>query len=360
LRTMAAVGPAVRSGSVPQVSQRRCATARACQAAAAPEWQPISDGILKSLTDAGKKPSWPGGTAGVAVDRRGVVRLIVPDQGIWTSTNGGVTFARDTAGVIGGRCETGYAINLDPAGGRLACFMLDGRSGMTLDGGRTWQPFEPHGRGWDYGAVDWSVPRPQSLLAVHHESGGELHASADGGKSWKLLGEDFTAVGIFDFTAFVASRGDGILRSTDGGATWSRVSDRTPTGRVLCVFKGVGYWVSKEGLLVSRDRGQTWQAQGGPIEAAWGPFFGRTERQIVVVARRDHVAGLWRSEDGGATWTLAAPFPTWPKESPPDWTPAKQWAAGWFTNFGWDPASDAYYASRMGHPTLKYEVSHPQ
>ena len=326
------------------------------EAGAKEQWVAISDGVLARLAGEGKKPSWPGKTAGVSVDRRtGNVRMIVPDQGIWESADKGMTFARMKGEGPGGRCETGFALNADPAGRRLACFMLDGPSALTLDGGKTWKPLQPLGRGWDYGAVDWSRDDPQDLLAVHHESGGELQHSADGGKSWKLLGKDYTAVGIFDAGAFVASKGDGIVRSADGGATWTKVSDRTPTGRVLCVFKGAGYWVTREGLLVSRDKGVTWQPLGKPLEAAWGPFFGRDERQIVIVGRREKEMGFWQTEDAGQTWTLAAPFPAFEHENPPDWTPSKQWAAGWFTNFGWDPAGRAFYASRMGHPTFKYE-----
>ncbi|HLK55578.1 MAG TPA: hypothetical protein VKU00_03390, partial [Chthonomonadaceae bacterium] len=321
------------------------------------KWVAASDDVLKHLEEEGKKVSWPGQTAGVSVDRAtGDVRMIVPDQGIWRSSDRGATFVRMDSGSPGGRCETGYALNADPAGKRLACFMLDGSSAITLDNGKTWNTFQQHGRGWDYGAVDWSQTSPQVLLAVHHESDGELHLSTDGGKAWKLLGKNYTAVGIFDAGALVASKGDGILRSRDGGMTWTKVSDHTPTGRVLCVFKGVGYWVTREGLLVSKDKGATWQAQGSALEAAWGPFFGRDERQIVVVGKRDKEAGFWQSGDAGQTWKLVAPWPDFGKEGNADWTPSKQWAAGWFFNFGWDPRGNLFYASRMGHPTFKYAL----
>jgi photosystem II stability/assembly factor-like uncharacterized protein len=318
-------------------------------------WVAISEGVLGKLAEEGKKPGWPGQTAGVSVDRTtGAVRMIVPDQGLWKSSDRGATFTRVDGGSLGGRCETGFALNADPAGRRLACFMLDGPSAITLNGGKTWNALQQMGRGWDFGAVDWSRPSPQDILAVHHESGGELHLSTDGGKSWKLLGKDFTAVGIFDAGAFVASKGEGILRSVDGGSTWTKVCDRTPTGRVLCVFKGVGYWVTREGLLVSKDRGATWQAQGSAIEAAWGPFFGKNAKQMVVVGKMGRDMGFWQTEDAGQSWRLAAPFPDFAHESPPDWTPSKQWGAGWFITFGWDPIGQIFYASRMGHPTFQY------
>lgn len=317
------------------------------------KWVPISDDVVRRLTDEVKKIGYPGGTAGVSVDRAtGDISLIVPDQGVWRSQDKGKTFARIDGGNIGGRCETGYALNADPAGQRTAFFMLDGQSGMTLDNGRSWSVFAQHGRGWDFGVVDWSQKIPRDILAIHHESGQELHRSDDGGKSWQLLGKDYTAVGIFDAKAYVASKGNGILRSVDGGMTWTKVSDLTPTGRTLCVLKGVGYWIAQEGLLVSRDKGETWQAQGSRIEAAWGPFFGRDETEIALVGRRNKETGIWQTANAGKTWNLVAPFPEFGANLHPDWTPSKQWAAGWFYNFGWDWKNNLFYASRMGNPTF--------
>ncbi len=329
-------------------------------AADSSKWVSVSDAVLKSLSDAGKKIGYPGGTAGVCVDRTtGAVYMIVPDQGVWKSTDRGATFARADGGALGGRCETGFTLNPDPGGKRLAAFMLDGKACLMSDSGKTWKSLQQEGRGWDYGTADWSSANPQTLLAVHHESGADLHVSKDAGATWKTLDKDYTAIGIFDDHTFVASKGTGILRSTDSGSTWTTVSDVTPTGRIVCVLDGVGYWISKNGLLVSHDKGLTWSTQGAAIEAAWGPFFGKNTRQIVVVGRVDKVPGFYRSDNSGKTWSLAAPFPMFEKESIPDWTPGKPWAAGWFCCFGWDPIGNIFYASRMGHPTLKYNAATP-
>src|SRR5689334_1966892 len=67
-------------------------------------WIAISDGVLKAIAAEGKKPGWPGGTAGVSVDRKtGEVRVIVPDQGLWNSSDRGTTFRRVDGGSLGGR-----------------------------------------------------------------------------------------------------------------------------------------------------------------------------------------------------------------------------------------------------------------
>src|SRR6266850_1196540 len=194
----------------------------------AANWLNISDPIVKQLTDSGKKIAWPGQTAGVAVDSaNGDVYMIIPDQGIWKSSDRGATFSRADKGEIGGRCETGYSINVDPAGGgRLACFMLDGKCAMTLDGGKTWQPFKGVGRNWDFAAVDWSQPDPKAIFAARHESGGEMYTSNDGGKSWKQIGKDpkFFAVGIFDEKTFLRTKGEGFFATTEGGRIGKKFS----------------------------------------------------------------------------------------------------------------------------------------
>src|SRR5438132_5911740 len=265
-----------------------CATFAQAQQPAA-NWINISNPIVQKLTDAGKKIAWPGQTAGVAVDpSTGDVYMIIPDQGIWKSSDRGATFSRADNGEIGGRCETGYSVNVDPAGGgRLACFMLDGKCAMTLDGGKTWQPFKGVGRNWDFAAVDWSQKEPKSIFAARHESGGEMYTSNDGGKSWKQIGKDpkYTAVGIFDEKTLVTTKGEGILRSTDFGTTWEKVSDLQPTGRVMKIYKNVAYWIVKDGLITSTDQGKTWKKFGSNVESGWGPFFSDDPKHFMLCGR---------------------------------------------------------------------------
>jgi len=327
-----------------------CIAASAALAAAPAkgQWVSISDGVLAKLTEQGVKPAWPGATTGVVVDRAtGDVSMIVCGQGVWRSSDKGATFARVDSGTVGGRCETGYTLQADPNGKRLACFMLDGKSGRTLDGGKTWTPVKNVARGYDWAAVDWSQESAATVFARVHEHHDLGVLSRDGGKTWKELGNGFGPVGLFGGKVLVASKGKwpkwaGIFRSTDGGQSWQPVSDATPIG-VLTVLKGTGYWLTDRGLLKSTDEGKTWQAVGEPLGAAWGPYFGKDEKHFVVVNKQ----GFQETADGGQTWQRIAPYPPSVK--------GEFNMRGWFLNFAWDPIGRVCYVARMGQPTCKCE-----
>ena len=295
------------------------------------EWTNISD-----ATTATVKPGYAGPTAGVVADRvTGDVFMVVSDQGLWRSSDHGATFARCDGGAIGGRCETGWALQADPAGKRLACFMIYGSSAMTTDGGATWSKFKvTH---LDFGAVDWA-DTGKRLLAIRHESGGVLTTSDDAGATWKDLDKGFGGCGVLDHSTFLATKEKepGIFRSTDSGATWTKVSDEKPFAPVPVVVDGAAYWPAGKSLLVSRDKGATWTAMSA--EATHGPVFGKDSTHFIVAGK----AGISETLDGGKTWQLAAPLPT-----------------GFTTNrvgpnYAWDPKANIFYASTMTKPTFAF------
>lgn len=297
------------------------------------EWVNISDSVTAQV-----KPGYAGPTAGVVVDRTGGdVFMVVNDQGLWRSSDHGATFARCDEKNIGGRCETGWALQADPAGKRLACFMIYGDSAMTADGGKTWAKFKASHL--DFGAVDWA-DTGRRLLAIRHESGGMLTTSDDGGATWTNLEKGFSGCGVIDRTTFLATKEKepGIFRSTDAGATWTQVFPETPTAAVPVIFEGAGYWATSKGVLVSRDKGATWSALGTPVDATHGPFFD-TAQHFVVVGK----GGFSETKDSGVTWQSAAPLPA-------DFKTARVGP-----NFAWDPRADIFYASTMTKPTFKFQ-----
>lgn len=315
-----------------------CAMAAAASAEDHPQWVPISHDVTAKV-----KSGYPGKTAGVSVDPvTGDVFMVVPDQGIWKSSDHGKSFERVDGGRVSGRCETGFALDADPAGRRLMCFMIYGSSAGTSDGGKTWNASKS--THLDFGAVDWEAGG-KCLVALRHESDGQLCYSNDEAQSWTNLDRGFVAVGIFDQHTIIASRGKGLLRSEDGGETWKQVSEVEPAGRVMRVHHGVGYWTTDRGLLVSRDHGQTWAVEGSPVSAVFGPLFGRNPHldrnplHLVVVGKQ----GFQETVDGGKTWQVVAPLPA-------------DFHVGIVgPSYAWDPVADVFYASAMGKDTLKFE-----
>lgn len=311
-------------------------------------WLDISSTLVQKLRADGQKTGYPGETAGVAVDpTTGDVYMIIAGLGIWKSTDMGKTFTRVDGGKVGGRCETSFALNVDNEGKRLACFMLDGKCAWTGDAGQTWNGFKDVGRNWDYAAVDWSAGEVKTIFAALHESGGQVMFSGDGGQTWGKLFKDAEfdksgGLGVFDEKTLVyVQKGTGIQRSTDAGQTWTKTSDREPIGRLVTMNKGKAYWLAKEGLLTSTDKGVTWNLQGTAVEASIGPYFDpRNEKRIVVAGDK----GVFRTDDAGESWQLLSKLPPGFEKLP---------KAGWFTNVAWDPIHDVFYASHMGKPTYR-------
>ena len=305
-------------------------------------WRPVS-------TDNEKTIASPAAAVG-ADEVTGDVYMVTLKEGIWRSTDGGAQFLRvDDGGGVTGGCASGNALNFDPAGKRVACLMLDGSCAVSLDLGKTWRVTRSPGRSWEFGAVDWHAAEPKTFVAMSHDSGGEVALSDDGGQSWRSIAKDpgIRAIGIFDQKTIVLGDAEGIRRSSDGGATWSKVSALRPVGRVMHLKGGAACWLAEGGLIRSKDQGVTWEKQGAPVEATWGPLFSGVERHLVVVGRR----GFFETNDGGVTWNLAAPLPNVPGSNAEN--------PGQFTSLSWDPLHNVFFAARTDWGTQRLERGWP-
>ena len=331
------------------------------------KWTIISDKLLSSTPVPPDFNGLPGKTlktTGVAVDRTtGDLIVVLFRSHICRSSDRGKTFERIDGGKLGGICQTGWAINIDPnSGQRMACFLIYGTSGLTLDGGKTWTTFGDS----EFGAVDWSVPEPKVMLRTDH--GHKVYLTRDAGKTWKLLdnvhvgnreGGESAGLGVVDSGTLLLHRkdGSGIERSTDDGETWAKVSDRNPKSGVAVVFNGVVYWVGAGGLIVSKDKGQTWQVQGTPVDAIMGPFFGKDENHIVVVGLK----GLFETADGGKAWKNVMPLAAVEATLDPNVYYHKDARFGmkcvltFNDSFAWDPIGNVLYHSRMTDSVRKFE-----
>lgn len=136
--------------------------------------------------------------------------------------------------------------------------------------------------------------------------------STDGGATWRrTTGWDVADVRSFAFNPananeVYATTGWGPLRSTDGGATWSLaqagldrlycqaiVADAAHPGRVL-----LG---TEQGLYVSTDGAKTWARGDFPEVSVLRLAQSATDPRVLLAGTQGR--GAWLSHDGGESWT---------------------------------------------------------
>ena len=290
----------------------------------------------------------------MAVNRlTGDVLADANDNGVWKSTNQAGSWTRVDGNTVGGLVVTGPGFDVDQdAPTRVAAWSLDGSAGWTSDGA-TWQKMAGLGRNWDFGATDWATPVPKTMFGSLHESSGAVYLSTNGAVSWTKLSVTvlasgggfpppaFAMVGVMDATTLIYGNGDGIYRSTNSGATFAKVSPLNAQTRVPVLFKGSFYLGGASGLMVSKDKGATWAAQGSAQPMWVGPFFGADEKSMVCADSK----GIYKTIDGAATWTKVASLPTDTKYDPRIWG-----------GCAWDPVANVVYVAATGLPLLKMQL----
>jgi len=225
----------------------------------------------------------------------------------------------------------------------------------TVNGGITWAPVFDSEPIASVGALAVAPSDPQVLYVGTGEAdmrsdisyGNGMYRSRDGGRHWQHVGlEDTRHIGkiLVDpenaQTALVAALGHaygpngarGVFRTTDGGETWQRVlylNDSTGAIDLTQVPGGVVYaalwqvyrppWSQYSpiegpgsGLYRSSDGGRTWTAVAGH---GWpeGPLgrIGVAAGGGLVYALVEGRGGtaVYRSDDGGTSWRLVAQDP---------------------------------------------------
>ena len=205
-------------------------------------------------------------------------------EGIWKSADGGETWESASSGL---QWPAVSALAVDPTRpGTL--FAVDRMNYQSLlykstDGAATWSYL---GRSGAHSVLVAGTSPSRVYVGLDHE----VMSSADGGKSWKESIIYFSSGGFFDEIAIIslaAGRSDSstiyagadadyphesIFGSNNGGDSWSQRSDGLPT-------------------------------QQSVYSLAVDP----TNPARVLAASS---AGLWRTTNGGSSWTLALQTPT--------------------------------------------------
>jgi photosystem II stability/assembly factor-like uncharacterized protein len=313
-------------------------TLLAASSAPAADWQPVTTELLA------REKTGFGGLSGVVVDpATGRLFVCLSDRGVFTSADRGKTWERLGKEPFKGRTENPGCFLLDPTGktNRLLLPLVYGVpiSFGTADKGE-WRTADKASVHVDWCAADWTDPDSKFLLALKHESGGVMLRSRDGGKSFDEIGKGYGPAWIFDGNTAVAAKlktkdnpKGGIVRTADGGKTWTPAAEFTPNPIALPRWHDKSlYWLADGALFKTADSGATWEKVSAVKDPKFGPVFGKTAKQMFVLTG----AGIVASADGGATW--GAPLAA-PKEM--------KGVAG-LTWVAYDPTADVLYIMKMG------------
>lgn len=306
--------------------------------ASAADWTPLTTEILA------KEKTGFGGLCGVVVDHEtGQIIVNVSDCGMFTSKDRGKRWDRLGAEPFKGRTEDPGCFLLDPTGKtkRLLLPLVYGEP--ILLGNVEKGDWRKPGKGSnhvDWCAADWTDPEMKFLLTLKHEANGLMLRSHDGGQSFEEVGKGFGPAWVFDEKTAVAAKlktkddpKGGLVRTTDGGKTWSVSGTFTPNAITLPRWKDKTlYWIAENVLYKTTDLAATWNKVSEIKGGRYGPVFGKDAKHLFVMTN----AAIHESTDGGATW------------GPPIEGPKEMKGLNGLSWLEYDPTADVIYVMKMG------------
>jgi photosystem II stability/assembly factor-like uncharacterized protein len=208
----------------------------------------------------------------------------------------------------------------------------------TVDGGRTWQPRPiPTTDGADFRDVDAFSDRVAFVLSIGSGESSRIYRTVDGGEHWDLQFANTDPKVFLDAMTFADSThgvafsdsvdGAFVVLTTSDGRNWRRIpADRLPaalpgegafaaSGSNIAMVGHESIWIGTTAsrVLRSLDGGRTWSVTATPLATgtATGIFsiaFRDRDHGIVVGGNyqreQDAIDNAAITTDAGRTWTL--------------------------------------------------------
>jgi photosystem II stability/assembly factor-like uncharacterized protein len=282
------------------------------------------NGILRSkdanASDSGGTSHWSMGARGL--EETALTDAIAPPGGATVITamgdQGG--FRHDSlTKVPSGRLKNPMMTNstdIDFAQSKPSMMIRVGRGGAqdgaySTDGGLSWNGFKAEPVA---GAQDGHVAlAADGSTIVWTQAGQAPYRSTDNGASWsRVSGLGTGAVVVADRSSartFYSLSGGTLHASTDGGATFTARAGNLPSGKLTAVPGIAGdLWIASggKGLLHSTDGGRTFTTLK-TVQSASALSFGKAKpgtsyQALYLIGTVKDVTGVFRSTDKGATW----------------------------------------------------------
>lgn len=154
------------------------------------------------------------------------------------------------------------------------------------------------------------------------ESNGDMYKSTDTGSSWTLHRRFKVKLRDLQFdkqrqgALYVATREHGLLRSHDNGQSWTSLKEKLDdySGaldfRSFLVYPGSAntlYWVSKYGILTSRNGGDVWEpyplvTPPGSVNIYGFAVNPKNPKEVYYTATDGRRSTFYRSVDQGVSW----------------------------------------------------------
>jgi hypothetical protein len=200
-----------------------------------------------------------------------------------------------------------FVVKLDPAGGLAYATRIGGGGQDYVNAIAVDAPGRARIVGntisGDFPVVDALQPQLGGNAAFH---------STDGGQTWLPSDTGLKTAGVVAFgfdasqpaTAYAATLREGVFRTLDGGATWTQTSLPKQPVRAFAIQGGAVFAAADMGVYRTSDHGENWTPTSPSVTLVTS-IVATSASPSVLYAGQGWSGGVFRSQDGGVTWSYA-------------------------------------------------------